>query len=210
LHMIFILKCVICVCSSRQRITTLCCLGGGHRFLSVQSNFQHTASSFFKASSSLVCNINHGCPWDMLARASIVEKGVEGVISTLWIHLSEYHAPGSTVPSNHYQSGLQPTMVAHGTCLPEPGSLKKVLKESPPPCLRASVKRISCSRLYSSQQPLLIWTPALNPVEHESTNSNQARAISAGECDNTSWLEINKDGPGDVLASASLADEGVE
>lgn len=61
--------------------------------------------------------------------------------------------------------GSKSTKTALGTCLPEPVSLKKVLKESSPPPTVLSEGIwpsgwIPCSRQYSSQQALPICTPA--------------------------------------------------
>lgn len=61
--------------------------------------------------------------------------------------------------------GSKSTNTALGTCFPAPVSLKKVLKESSPPPMVLSVGIwpfgwIPCSRQYSSQQALPIWTPA--------------------------------------------------
>lgn len=61
--------------------------------------------------------------------------------------------------------GSKSTKTALGTCLPEPVSLKKVLKESSPPPTVLSEGIwpsgwIPCSRQYNSQQALPICTPA--------------------------------------------------
>merc|ERR1711893_496158 len=61
--------------------------------------------------------------------------------------------------------GSRSTKTALGTCFPAPASLKKVLKESSPPPMVLSEGIcpsgwIPCSRQYSSQQALPIWTPA--------------------------------------------------
>ena len=61
--------------------------------------------------------------------------------------------------------GSRSTKTARGTCLPAPVSLKKVLKESSPPPMVLSEGIwpsgwMPCSRQYSSQQALPIWTPA--------------------------------------------------
>uniref|UniRef100_K7F1H4 Uncharacterized protein n=1 Tax=Pelodiscus sinensis TaxID=13735 RepID=K7F1H4_PELSI len=55
--------------------------------------------------------------------------------------------------------------MALGTCFPAPVSQKKVVKESSPPPMVFSLGIcpsgwIPCSRQYSSQQVLPIWTPA--------------------------------------------------
>ena len=61
--------------------------------------------------------------------------------------------------------GSKSTNTARGTCFPAPVSLKKVLKESSPPPMVLSLGIwpsgwMPCSRQYSSQQALPIWTPA--------------------------------------------------
>ena len=61
--------------------------------------------------------------------------------------------------------GSRSTNTALGTCFPAPVSLKKVLKESSPPPMVLSLGIlpsgwIPCSRQYSSQHALPIWTPA--------------------------------------------------
>ena len=61
--------------------------------------------------------------------------------------------------------GSRSTKTARGTCLPDPVSLKNVLKESsvPPMVLSLGIWPsgwMPCSRQYSSQQALPIWTPA--------------------------------------------------
>lgn len=61
--------------------------------------------------------------------------------------------------------GSRSTITARGTCFPAPVSLKNVLKESSPPPIVLSLGIwpsgwIPCSRQYSSQQALPIWTPA--------------------------------------------------
>lgn len=61
--------------------------------------------------------------------------------------------------------GSRSTNTALGTCLPAPVSLKNVLKESSPPPMVLSLGIwpsgwMPCSRQYSSQQALPIWTPA--------------------------------------------------
>ncbi|KFP53691.1 hypothetical protein N323_06502, partial [Cathartes aura] len=51
--------------------------------------------------------------------------------------------------------------IALGTCFPDPVSLKKVPKEESA-CPEETIPSgsIPCSRQYSSQQELPIWTPA--------------------------------------------------
>lgn len=61
--------------------------------------------------------------------------------------------------------GSRSTKTALGTCFPAPVSLKKVLKESSPPPTHLSEGIwpsgwIPCSKQYSSQHALPIWTPA--------------------------------------------------
>ena len=61
--------------------------------------------------------------------------------------------------------GSKSTKTALGTCFPAPVSLKKVLNESSPPPMVLSLGIwpsgwIPCSKQYSSQHPLPIWTPA--------------------------------------------------
>ncbi|KFP63005.1 hypothetical protein N322_03727, partial [Cariama cristata] len=55
--------------------------------------------------------------------------------------------------------------MARGTCFPAPVSQKKVVKESSPPPMVLSLGIcpsgwMPCSRQYSSQQVLPIWTPS--------------------------------------------------
>ena len=62
-------------------------------------------------------------------------------------------------------AGSKSTNTALGTCFPESVSLKKVLKESSPPPKVVSLGIwpsgwIPCSKQYSSQHALPIWTPA--------------------------------------------------